>query len=178
MSDEEHLERLQQAVLKWHEWQAANRPPFADLESVGEVSRSGPTSDRFPEKPHGLLARVIGTRRRSAGWWKRMVRPHSLVRLSQVIGSACVVVLIVLSVLPANERPHTGFPGQIEHAAAYFGTAVFLAFGYRTTTGRIATIALLVGLAAALEMIQLLVPGATRSSSTGTRVLSERDLAS
>jgi hypothetical protein len=31
MSDEEHLERLQQAVLKWHQWQAANRPPLADL---------------------------------------------------------------------------------------------------------------------------------------------------
>jgi VanZ family protein len=94
-----------------------------------------------------------------------MVRPQSLknearlVRLSQVVGSACVVVLIVLSVLPADERPHTGFPGQMEHAAAYFGTAIFLAFGYPTARGRIATIALLVGLAAALEMIQLLIPG-------------------
>ena len=88
-----------------------------------------------------------------------MVRPHSLVRLSQVVGLACVAVLIVLSVLPANERPHTGFPGQIEHAAAYFGAAVFLAFGYPTARGRIATIALLVGLAATLEIIQLVIPG-------------------
>ena len=47
----------------------------------------------------------------------------------------------------------------MEHAAAYFGTAVFLAFGYPTARGRIATIALLVGLAAALEMIQRLIPG-------------------
>jgi VanZ family protein len=94
-----------------------------------------------------------------------MVRSQSpknearLVQLSRAVGSACVVVIIVLSVLPANERPHTGFPGQMEHAAAYFGTAIFLAFGYPTARGRIATIALLVGLAAALEMIQLLIPG-------------------
>ena len=87
--------------------------------------------------------------------------PHEerLVRLSRVVGWACVGILIVLSVLPAEERPHTGFPGQMEHAAAYFGTAVFLAFGYPTARGRIATIALLVGLAAALEMIQRLIPG-------------------
>jgi VanZ family protein len=94
-----------------------------------------------------------------------MVVPRSpknearLVRLSRAVGSACVLVLIVLSVLPGDERPHTGFPGQIEHAAAYFGTAVFLALGYPTARGRVATIALLVGLAAVLEMIQLLIPG-------------------
>jgi VanZ family protein len=47
----------------------------------------------------------------------------------------------------------------MEHAAAYFGTAVFLALGYPTARSRIATIAVLVGLAATLEMIQLLIPG-------------------
>jgi hypothetical protein len=66
MDDEEHLERLQQAVLKWHQWQAANRPPVGDLSRAslgyaGEVSRPGPASDRFLEKPlYGRLAHVIG----------------------------------------------------------------------------------------------------------------------
>jgi hypothetical protein len=67
MDDEENLvERLQQAVLKWHQWQAANRPLVADLSranqgSVGEVSRPGPASDRFLEKPlYGVLTGVIG----------------------------------------------------------------------------------------------------------------------
>jgi hypothetical protein len=66
MDDEEHLERLQQAVLKWHQWQVANRPPVADLSraslgSVGEVSRPAPASDRFLEKPlYGRLVHVIG----------------------------------------------------------------------------------------------------------------------
>jgi VanZ family protein len=81
-----------------------------------------------------------------------------LVRLSRAVGLACVVILIVLSVLPGNERPHTGFPGQIEHVFAYFGTALFLTWGSPTAKGRIATIALLVGLAAALEAIQRLIP--------------------
>jgi Na+/proline symporter len=93
----------------------------------------------------------------------RMIRPQghepSLVRLSRVIGLACVGVLIVLSLLPGDERPHTGAPGQLEHAVAYFGTAAFLALGFRTMRDRVATISLLAGLAAVLEVIQLLIPG-------------------
>ena len=54
------------------------------------------------------------------------------VRLSRAIGLACVAAIIVLSLLPGDERPHTGASGQIEHAIAYFGTAVFLALGFRT----------------------------------------------
>jgi hypothetical protein len=63
-NEEQHLERLEQAVLKWHEWQTANRPPLvelvgadlkgANLGSAGEISRLEST------KPLGLLARVIG----------------------------------------------------------------------------------------------------------------------
>jgi VanZ family protein len=74
------------------------------------------------------------------------------------MGTACVVVLIVLSLLPGRDRPHAGSPGQFEHSAAYFATAVFLAVGFRTIRARFATIAFLVGLAATLEMFQLWVP--------------------
>jgi VanZ family protein len=82
-----------------------------------------------------------------------------IVRLSRAIGLACVAAIIVLSLLPGDERPHTGASGQIEHAIAYFGTAVFLALGFRTLRGRVAAIALLIGLAAVLEVIQRLIPG-------------------
>jgi VanZ family protein len=78
---------------------------------------------------------------------------------SRAVGFACIVVLIVLSLLPGNERPHTGSPGQFEHAVAYFGTAAFLALGFRKTTDRVTTILLLIGLAAVLEVIQLAIPG-------------------
>jgi hypothetical protein len=66
MADEEHLKGLQQAVLKWHEWQAANYPPLAalsraNLGHVNEVSAPGP----IIEQPlYGLLARIIGMVRR------------------------------------------------------------------------------------------------------------------
>ena len=92
-----------------------------------------------------------------------MVRPQRPqrrpVRLCRAIGFACVAAIIVLSLLPADERPHTGLAGQVEHAIAYFGTAVFLALGFRTMRDRVATISLLVGLAAVLELIQRLIPG-------------------
>jgi VanZ family protein len=95
----------------------------------------------------------------------RMVRSQGrenepcLVGLCRAIGFACVVALIVLSLLPAADRPHTGFAGQNEHVVAYFGTAVFLALGFRTTRGRLATVCLLVALAAVLEVIQRSIPG-------------------
>jgi VanZ family protein len=78
---------------------------------------------------------------------------------SRAVGFACIVVLIVLSLLPGNERPHTGSPGQLEHAVAYFGTALFLTLGFRTTRDRVATISLLVALAALMELIQRMIPG-------------------
>jgi VanZ family protein len=89
-------------------------------------------------------------------------RPETEARLVQTfraMGLACSVALIVLSLLPGNERPHTGSPGQLEHIVAYFGTAVFLALGFRTISSRIVAVALLVGAAAVLEMIQRLIPG-------------------
>jgi VanZ family protein len=80
-------------------------------------------------------------------------------RLSRAIGLACMAAIVVLSLLPGSDRPHTGLPsGQIEHTFAYFGTAVFLALGFRATKGRVAAISLLVGLAAVLEVIQRLIP--------------------
>jgi VanZ family protein len=82
-----------------------------------------------------------------------------LVGLCRAIGSACVVALIVLSLLPAADRPDTGFAGQNEHVVAYFGTAAFLALGFRTMRDRLATVSLLVALAAVLELIQRSIPG-------------------
>jgi VanZ family protein len=92
----------------------------------------------------------------------RLQGPDNEIRImkaSRAIGLACVAAIVVLSLLPGDERPHTGASGQIEHAAAYFGTAVFLAAGFRTVRDRIATLSLLVGLAAVLELIQRLIPG-------------------
>jgi VanZ family protein len=79
------------------------------------------------------------------------------------MGLACILAVIVLSLLPGNERPHTGLSwqiaGQLEHVVAYFGTAVFLAIGFRTMKNRALAFSLLVGLAAVLEITQRLIPG-------------------
>jgi len=82
-----------------------------------------------------------------------------LLLLSRLTGRVCVVALIVLSLVPGNERPHTGFPGQIEHLVAYCGTSGLLALGYPTVRGRFRAVAMLVLLAATLEVVQQWVPG-------------------
>jgi hypothetical protein len=83
----------------------------------------------------------------------------NFMRLSRAIGLGCVAAIIVLSLLPGDERPHTGLAGQIEHTLAYFGTALFLGLAFRTTRDRVAAFSLLVVLAAVLEVIQRLIPG-------------------
>jgi VanZ family protein len=82
-----------------------------------------------------------------------------LLRLFRAIGAVCLIALVVLSLLPGDERPHTGAAGQAEHAVAYFGTAMFLAFAFQTMRGRVAIISLLIGMAAVLEVFQRLIPG-------------------
>jgi hypothetical protein len=79
--------------------------------------------------------------------------------LFRAVGWACVVAIIVLSVVPGNERPHTGVPGQIEHVLAYCGAATLLGLGYPTAMARFRMVAMLALLAAVLEVIQLWIPG-------------------
>jgi hypothetical protein len=78
--------------------------------------------------------------------------------LFRVAGWACVVTLIVLSLAPGNERPHTWLPGQIEHVIAYCATAALLGLGYPTAKARFGLVAMLALLAAVLEMTQLWIP--------------------
>src|SRR3954466_4521445 len=70
----------------------------------------------------------------------------------------CVVLIGVLSWLPASMEKRTGAPGQIEHVFAYFCTAAALTLAYP----RSSRLKLMVGLivyAAVLEAGQLYVPG-------------------
>jgi hypothetical protein len=38
-----------------------------------------------------------------------------LLSLIRAVGWACIVALVILSLVAGGERPHTGLPGQIEH---------------------------------------------------------------
>ncbi|MBD0276008.1 MAG: VanZ family protein [Acetobacteraceae bacterium] len=76
----------------------------------------------------------------------------------------CVVLLAVLSLLPADEMVRTGLSNLIEHAVAYAGTALLAGLGYRERgPGWIG--AALVAYAGALELLQDFSPG--RHSAVG-----------
>jgi hypothetical protein len=72
---------------------------------------------------------------------------------------ACIVLLVALSWLPASEMVRTGISGRIEHGVAYFGTAVIMGVAYREAPRLVIQFALLVALAAILEVGQLYAPG-------------------
>lgn len=91
-------------------------------------------------------------------------------RLVQWMSWVAVLGIIILSVVPGDVRPHTGAPGQGEHAIAYFLTA-FL-FGLRgNSPSQLVRIALiLIAGTAVLETAQLWIPG--RNSQVGDFVAS------
>jgi VanZ family protein len=70
----------------------------------------------------------------------------------------CVILLAVLSLLPAQEMVRTGIPGQIEHFVAYAGSAsiAIVAYGRR---GVIRIIGLFWIYAGILEYLQHFSPG-------------------
>jgi VanZ family protein len=77
----------------------------------------------------------------------------------RVLGLAGIGLIIVLSLVPGSSRPSSGAGGWSEHLLAYAAVMLALGVGYGGMR-RVMTMctALLAG-AAALELMQLLVPG-------------------
>lgn len=94
-----------------------------------------------------------------------MIRSETLAKswppACRIAGWLGVAAIVALSVVPGPERPHSGLPGRIEHVAAYALTAAALVFGYRAARTRLRLAALLVGLAGAMEVAQIWIPGRT-----------------
>lgn len=68
------------------------------------------------------------------------------------------IVIAVLSLLPGDERPHTGASGNVEHLVAYAGTACITALAFR----RMAPVWLVLAFSAAsgmFEITQVFIPG-------------------
>lgn len=80
-------------------------------------------------------------------------------RVFKSIAWFCVALLAVLSLIPSNLEIRSGMPGGVEHAMAYFGTAIMLMLGYPRKAWSIT--AGLVVYGGLLEMLQLLAPGRT-----------------
>jgi VanZ family protein len=71
----------------------------------------------------------------------------------------CIVVLAVLSLLPAEEMVRTGFPGGVEHFVAYAGSAAFAMAGYGRSRGSLQIVGGFWVYAAMLEYLQHFSPG-------------------
>jgi VanZ family protein len=75
------------------------------------------------------------------------------------LGWIAVLALVILSLVPGDLRPHTGYPNLVEHFIAYFGAAFLLTIGVITPRRSIGIVLLLTICAVAMEIIQNFVPG-------------------
>jgi VanZ family protein len=71
----------------------------------------------------------------------------------------CVILLAVLSLLPAQDMVRTGIPGQLEHFVAYAGSASIAIAGYGRRPGTVRVIGLFWIYAGVLEYLQHFSPG-------------------
>jgi VanZ family protein len=80
-------------------------------------------------------------------------------RIFRLAAPCCLVLLTVLSWLPADEMIRTGVDGRIEHFSAYLSTTIFVLAAYmpRLRAGNLT--ALLIGYAGILELGQYFSPG-------------------
>lgn len=71
----------------------------------------------------------------------------------------CITLLAVLSLLPAEDMARTGFPGELEHFAAYAGSAAITMVGYGWNGRRLLIIGAFWLYAGILEYLQHFAPG-------------------
>jgi VanZ family protein len=86
---------------------------------------------------------------------------YKLRRLSVVAGYIGYAMIVVLSLLPAQTRPHTGIGGEYEHWVAYALVGGAFAAGYSATRARLLVGLALTASAALLELLQNVIPGRT-----------------
>ena len=82
----------------------------------------------------------------------------SIILVLRIGGGICLLLLAVLSLLPAEEMVRTRLSGHIEHAMAYAATILLLRLGYGRW-GWLQPTAALVCYAGILELMQRFSPG-------------------
>ena len=80
-------------------------------------------------------------------------------RSLRVLTLFCVVLLAVLSLLPAQDMVRTGFPGRVEHFVAYAGSAAIAIAGYGARRGAAQIVGGFWVYAGILEYLQHFSPG-------------------
>ena len=83
----------------------------------------------------------------------------SLRRVLACATVACLLILVILSVLPRDMMMRTGAPKILEHFAAYGGTAFLAGLGPLRRASRPVSLALFIVLAGVLEYAQNWSPG-------------------
>jgi VanZ family protein len=71
----------------------------------------------------------------------------------------CVILLAVLSLMPAQQMVRTGLPGRLEHFVAYAGSAAIAMAGYGVSRGSMQIIGGFWVYAGILEYLQHFSPG-------------------
>jgi hypothetical protein len=66
---------------------------------------------------------------------RQPMRAGLLVKSLRVLTWCCVILLAVLSLLPAQQMVRTGLPGRLEHFVAYAGSAAIGMAGYGASRG-------------------------------------------
>jgi hypothetical protein len=87
----------------------------------------------------------------------------------RVLTWCCVVLLAVLSLLPAQQMVRTGVPGRLEHFVAYAGSAAIAMAGYGASRGGMQIVGGFWVYAAILEYLQHFSPGRTRQLGISRR---------
>jgi VanZ family protein len=77
----------------------------------------------------------------------------------RVLTWCCVIILAVLSLLPARMMVRTGFPGVAEHFVAYAGSTAIAIAGYGASRGSLQIVGGFWVYAAILEYLQHFSPG-------------------
>ena len=74
-----------------------------------------------------------------------------------------MLIIVILSMVPGNLRPHVMGKSYYEHFTAYFITASLFTIGYSRPMQLLANLAMLTVCAGVLEVLQFSIPGRTAS---------------
>ena len=88
-----------------------------------------------------------------------MTNPELTRPLWLVAGYIGFSMIVMLSLVPAGSRPHSGYGGEFEHLLAYALVGAAFGMGYRTARWQLFSGLALSSAAAVLELLQILVPG-------------------
>jgi VanZ family protein len=82
------------------------------------------------------------------------MRANLLITSLRVFTWCCLVLLAILSLLPAPQMVRTGLPGRLEHFVAYAGSAAIAMAGYGASRGAVQIIGGFCVYAGILEYLQ------------------------